>query len=131
MTSNEYMREYMLKRYHQRRQQALEHLGGKCVVCGAEESLEFDHVDPEDKAFDIARRMAGVAEAKFWEEIEKCQLLCSTHHQEKTRRDLGQASAKETHGTLSSYRYCRCEKCREAKSRSNREQAQARKGMPT
>ncbi len=126
---NAYMRDYMLRRYHRRRKEAIEHLGGKCVRCGSQDGLEFDHIDPETKLFDIARRMAGVAETKFWEEINKCQLLCATHHQEKTLQDNGQQSAKTTHGTLSSYRYCKCEKCREVKSRYNREY-RARNTLP-
>jgi len=49
-------------------------------------------------------------------EISKCQLLCKKCHEEKTLLDMGRVSAKITHGTLSSYRYCKCGSCKKAKS---------------
>lgn len=115
MPSNEYMREYMLKRYHVQRKTALDFLGNKCVLCGDTEQLDIDHIDPETKKFDI---MAGWSTTinNFEQELSKCQLLCRPCHTAKTLRDLGRANAREVHGTLSSYRYCKCEKCKKAKS---------------
>jgi len=43
-------------------------------------------------------------------------LLCKKCHEEKTLLDMGRVSAKITHGTVSSYRYCKCELCKKAKS---------------
>ena len=110
----DYMRKYMLKRYHERRAAAIKFLGGSCK-CGATKRLEFDHVDRNSKKFEIAK-LWGIAEAEFWKEIAKCQLLCKKCHEAKTLIDLGQRSAKNRHGTLSSYRYCRCALCCEAKA---------------
>lgn len=111
------MAEYMLNRYHKRREDALSALGARCSECSRENNLQIDHIDPKKKSFSIAK-MWGVSEKRFWEEINKCQLLCEECHERKTLRDLGRGSAKNTHGTLSSYRYCgppKCEKCKRAK----------------
>jgi len=81
---NTYMREYMRQRYERRRSESIRLLGGRCAKCGASEHLNFDHVDAPTKSFDIARRLAGVSEAKLQRELQKCQLLCATCHQVKT-----------------------------------------------
>jgi 5-methylcytosine-specific restriction endonuclease McrA len=110
----QYMKDYMLKRYHERRDKAIERLGGKCK-CGSISDLQFDHINPTTKKFTIAK-LSSINEEDFWKEIDKCQLLCNNCHQEKTLLDLGRISAKQTHGTLSSYRYCKCNECKAAKS---------------
>ncbi len=120
MSGNKYMRQYMLRRYHTRRQDAIKALGGKCVICGDLENLEFDHKDRGLKGFTIAKGWS-IGEERFWQEINKCQLLCKVCHHKKTLIDMGQKDARQTHGTLSSYRYCKCDLCREGKSRWQRE----------
>jgi hypothetical protein len=110
-----YMKKYMKRRYHNRRQKALEFLGGKCVACEERERLEIDHIDPRQKTFDISK-MWSCSEEKFWKEIEKCQLLCQKHHNQKTIEQRGQKSARGKHGTLSSRRYCDCSECKRAKA---------------
>jgi len=64
----------------------IEKLGGKCVECGITEALEFDHIDPSTKLFNIA---AGYNKPKeiLLAEVEKCQLLCNKCHIEKSKRD--------------------------------------------
>jgi hypothetical protein len=121
----EYMKEYMLKRYHERRNKAIEKLGGVCK-CGRSEGLQFDHIDPATKKFTLAK-LSSVNEEDFWKEVDKCQLLCDTCHQAKTLRDLGRVSAKDTHGTLSSFRYCKCEECKAAKAAYMREYKRKKK----
>jgi 5-methylcytosine-specific restriction endonuclease McrA len=108
------MREYMLRRYHARMQEAITFLGGKCK-CGLTEGLQLDHIDPATKSFTIAK-MWSLSKEKFWIEVRKCQLLCQECHSDKTRKDLGQQDARKTHGTLSSYRYCRCPECKAAQA---------------
>jgi hypothetical protein len=68
------------------RQILIEKLGGKCVECGCTDSLEFDHIDPSTKSFNIA---AGYTKPKevLLEEVAKCQLLCNKCHIEKTKKD--------------------------------------------
>ena len=115
MNSNEYMNNYMKERYLKRRLKAIERLGGKCINCESKENLQFDHIDPLTKVASIAK-MSSMSEEKFWLEVDKCQLLCLRCHQSKTLLDLNQQNAKITHGTLSSYRYCKCDLCKKAKS---------------
>lgn len=103
---NEYMAEYMLRRYHERRTEAVALLGGHCVICNTADSLEFDHVDRKTKEGDIAKLWSGTRE-KFLEELSKCQLLCKEHHKEKT---LGEISVEHGGGLTGKYN-CRCDLC--------------------
>jgi hypothetical protein len=64
----------------------IEKLGGKCVECGCTETLQFDHIDPSTKSFNIS---AGYLKPKevLEEELSKCQLLCNKCHIEKSKKD--------------------------------------------
>ncbi len=62
---------------------AFAYLGGACVACGTSETLEFDHIDPSTKVESISRLYA-VAWTKLMVELDKCQLLCHSHHRLKT-----------------------------------------------
>ena len=83
---NRYLNDYMKRRWEKRRASAIEKLGGKCNVCGVTDGLEFDHIDPGTKVMSIARASSR-SEAFFWEEVDKCQLLCKMHHEIKTAQD--------------------------------------------
>lgn len=117
---NEYMRVYMLKRYHKRMEEAKARLGGKCAVCGfIGPHLEFDHKDAKDKLFTISQ-LWSLSEKIFWAEIEKCQLLCGEHHLEKSlvEGDFVGGHNKiigDRHGKLTGYYDdgCRCDRCLE------------------
>jgi len=106
-------RQYDHERYARKRDEFLAYVGGanpSCVKCGSSESLEFDHVDPASKAFDIGSQwnkpLAFVAG-----ELAKCQLLCSACHTAKSRSE-----ASVGHGGGSSgKKNCRCELCRPLK----------------
>ncbi len=123
---NKKMSEYMLRRYHRRREEALARLGGECTVCGAKENLEIDHVDPDQKVIAL-NKMWSIAEERFLKELAKCQLLCKTHHEEKSANEHGKERAKGQHGTLSSHRYCRCLECKAAKAAYMREYQKSRR----
>lgn len=75
-------RQWDLDRYHRKRREAIEILGGKCTKCGSDAKLEVDHIDPMTKVssafwcWSIARRD---------KELAKCQVLCSGCHLAKTR----------------------------------------------
>lgn len=88
--SNEYMKEYMIKRWHKRRASAIEQLGGICTGCGTNENLEFDHKDSSTKKFPLSK-FSSCSEAKWQEELTKCHLLCKDCHLEKSiaSGDLG------------------------------------------
>lgn len=78
-----------VKAYRQRRLlKAREYLGGVCVVCRTCEQLEFDHIDASSKEIEIANAIAnGWSWKRLVTELEKCQLLCVTHHIEKSKRE--------------------------------------------
>lgn len=117
---NEYMKTYMLKRYNERLSEAKIYLGGKCTKCTETENLDFDHIIPSTKKFTIGV-LWSINKEDFWKEIEKCQLLCKPCHNKKTIVDKGQVSARGTHGTISSVRYCSCDLCKAAKNKYNKE----------
>jgi hypothetical protein len=91
---NEHMREYMLARYHARRAEAIEILGGECAWCGSTEDLQIDHRDWREKTLKINNAWSA-ARARFLAELEKCQVLCAPHHLEKTRRDMREIRAAQ------------------------------------
>lgn len=115
-----YMRLYMKRRYRARRRLALRLLGGVCARCGVRRGLEIDHIDPRRKHLSTAR-MTMVSEKRFRAELAKCQLLCGKCHDHKSILDAGKLPAKGQHGTLSTYRYCRCDRCRAAMSLYNKQ----------
>lgn len=106
-------------RYYRVRNEILAKLGGRCVKCGSRERLEIDHIDPLKKSDDISR-ISNVSMERIMAEVSKCQVLCNGCHIIKTLADNGRKAAKGSHGTLSSYRYCKCEQCREAKASYHR-----------
>jgi hypothetical protein len=108
---NAYMKDYMLKRYHERRQEAIAFLGGKCVVCKSEGNLNFHHL--ENKEFSISK-LWSLSKTKFWAEIAKCELRCEEHHKEEHR-------VENEHGTAHKYwQGCRCSLCTKANTEFNR-----------
>ena len=74
------------KRRHRIKQELVEILGGKCAVCGSSSNLEFDHIDSSTKIIAISDGLASRSEQFVREEAKKCQLLCRTCHNVKTKR---------------------------------------------
>lgn len=81
---NSYMRDYMLRRYHARRELMFERLGRACISCGSTDELEADHIDASTKSFPVAK-LWSVSLVRFIEEIDKCQILCRPCHITKSR----------------------------------------------
>lgn len=104
-----YMKEYMLDRYNRRMIEAREYLGGICIKCGVKDNLDIHHKNPELKEFTIGTRMASAPLSVMYEELDKCELLCRDCHIDHHRQ--------KEHGTLAMYRYCKCDECREFKSK--------------
>lgn len=101
-----------MHRYNERMELLIWLLGGKCVVCGTQERLEFDHIDPNSKSFEITKEW-GTSEIRLIAEAMKCQLLCKSCHTDKTSVERGFDRSK--HGTPFRYRRgCRCYLCKEA-----------------
>lgn len=58
-----------------------------CVDCGERDVrvLEFDHIDPKEKKFNISRWCSDGGNLKTLEkEIKKCQVRCSNCHRIRT-----------------------------------------------
>src|SRR6185295_2416093 len=78
-----YIIAYNKWRYHQRRAFYTALLGGMCVMCESTKNLQFDHIDPATKSFDIGKIM-NYKDERILVELAKCQLLCRTCHISKT-----------------------------------------------
>jgi len=71
--------------YHKKINEYKTLLGGKCVICGVTENLEFDHIDPKIKLFNPTTYVTGGKPKDLvMEEFKKCQLLCHDCHKNKT-----------------------------------------------
>ena len=77
---------YLKRRYYEILSECIKKLGGECVRCGSTERLQFDHIHPKNKLFEITRRLLMSDKKKFEEELDKCQLLCCDCHLEKTKQ---------------------------------------------
>ena len=100
---NEYMRIYMAARYYKRRAHYISALGGECAKCGSLDPLEFDHIDREDKEYEIGKILATGSKKKVEAEMAKCQLLCTPCHKEKSRLEISAvqtARQKVLHGSV-------------------------------
>lgn len=103
-----YNNQYHLNYYHKRRKWFIDYLGGKCIICGSTENLEFDHIDPQTKLLN-PKEAIRLTKEKAFEEIDKCQLLCESHHIHKTNSEKTQFN----HGTVYAWmkKKCRCNVC--------------------
>lgn len=113
---NEYMRDYMKRRYYKLRSEAYELLGGKCVKCGETDNLEIDHIDRTTKTVDVSK-FCSMSRAKFMEELKLCQLLCHEHHKQKTSAE----QSVEHGGGLTGKKNCRCDLCKPLKNAYSRQ----------
>jgi transposase len=77
------------ERVAQRRQtikrKLVEEAGGKCLICGynrCQQVLEFHHLDPSLKEFELGRAGATRSLTRSRAEARKCVLLCANCHRE-------------------------------------------------
>ena len=77
------------KQYKERREQLIKELGGVCSYsdCNCTINLEFDHINPSKKRYNISERLSSWDIKRLQPEIKKCQLLCPKHHAQKTKED--------------------------------------------
>jgi hypothetical protein len=78
-------RKYQAEWRKSRRQQWID-AKGPCKQCGSNESLEIDHINPDDKQYhtrELWSRSAAIRDA----ELAKCQVLCWSCHQAKTKEE--------------------------------------------
>ena len=69
-----------------RREKLIAILGGKCVKCESTKNLQFDHINPKTKLFEINQKLRYKFEYLL-KEVTKCQLLCISCHTGKTNRE--------------------------------------------
>ncbi len=108
--SNKYMREYMQKRRAKRQLELQNLLGAKCCRCNSTDCLEFDHINPQKKSFELSGYHLDQSWIKILIELNKCQLLCKDCHIKKTAEDCFN---QQRHGTQWMYRKykCKCDLC--------------------
>jgi len=94
---NGYQKKYQKKRYHDRKKEAIDILGGKCSICGSTSNLEFDHKKPGNKSFTLTK-LWSVPEDEFKKELKKCRLLCRKHHLENTGKQRENGTVKSKPG---------------------------------
>ena len=82
-------REYLIKAVYARRKKiramAVEYKGGKCKKCGYDrciDALEFHHIDPAQKDFNISSKGYTRSWIKVKAELDKCIMLCANCHRE-------------------------------------------------
>jgi 5-methylcytosine-specific restriction endonuclease McrA len=62
-----------------------------CLYCGYKAhavALDFDHLDPTIKEFNISQNYITAPLKNLIKEIKKCQVLCANCHRVKTKKDL-------------------------------------------
>ena len=82
-------REYLIKNMYARRKKirilSVEYKGGKCFRCGYNrciDALEFHHLDPSQKDFNISSKGYTRSWARVKVELDKCIMLCANCHRE-------------------------------------------------
>lgn len=68
------------------KQEAIKRKGGKCEECGydrCQDALVFHHENPEEKEFGLAQNGITRTWKEYWNEAQKCKLLCANCHAEK------------------------------------------------
>ena len=109
----------MTARYHRRRSEWIEKLGGKCVDCSSIEMLEFDHAVAAEKSFDIGPALGSWSEKRVADEMAKCVLRCRECHLKKSMKfDFG---CVPHGGGKSGKRRCKCDLCLNKRREYNRD----------
>jgi transposase-like protein len=79
------IREYVARRRRKVKALLVEESGGRCAICGYDRylgALEFHHLDPASKEFQLSVRGLTLGIEKLRVEARKCVLLCSNCHAE-------------------------------------------------
>ena len=95
---------------------AINHLGGKCKICGNNNifHLCFHHICEIEKDFQIGEKI-NLKWSKLLKEIEKCDLLCENCHQELHYLERGKTikddSRRKDKVIYLEYSGSKCERC--------------------
>lgn len=72
------------RRHRQTKRQMIEFYRAThpCVVCGTTDTavLQFHHMDPSQKAFEVGGGISTYGIERLREEIAKCVMLCANDH---------------------------------------------------
>ncbi len=69
--------------------QCVEYKGGKCESCGYNQctaALDFHHVDPTQKDFNISNHTHTLFDKRITDELDKCKMYCANCHREEHHR---------------------------------------------
>lgn len=102
---------YMQQRREKRRIKIIALLGSVCVICGASNSLEIDHIDYATKTFHLSGKDLDKSWHLLEEEALKCQLLCSDCHKRKTSSESKLRRPVKHPSEWSYKKGCRCTDC--------------------
>lgn len=84
MNPNNYLKQR--ERALTRKIELVNYKGGKCEKCGYSQNLsalDFHHLHPEDKSFQLdSRHLSNTNIDRLKEEVDKCVLLCANCHRE-------------------------------------------------
>ena len=123
----EKQRQYLNGWRERKRGELRDRLGGKCAECGSVEELHFDHIDSSTKVMSIAQALVRMNSKSLEEEVDKCQLLCNSCHNGKSKREGSlnrswRTKPRLVHGSKWTYYHhkCRCDVCMESHSRKFR-----------
>ncbi len=75
----------VVRSQRRKKQQAVDYLGGCCVICGYNKclaALEFHHTDPTVKEHKLTYIVCRWTWKRVLEELRKCILVCSNCHRE-------------------------------------------------
>jgi len=91
----------------------------KCAICGLKKGskdsngnkikFELDHINPEEKSFNISDYIKSFPWDEILAELDKCQLLCYPCHKKKTAPLKG-----INHGLTMLRTGCKCDICKAA-----------------
>jgi hypothetical protein len=79
------MNEHTMERVRNMKQKWVEYKGGKCQLCGYSKcpgALEFHHLDPSKKDFNLSRYRVRAFNEQIRQEIDKCLMVCANCHRE-------------------------------------------------
>ena len=73
-------------------------LAAGCADCGYNRhavALDFDHIDPSTKRFNVAHASLSHSQEVIWVEVSKCEVRCSNCHRLKTWGDCPEDYERE------------------------------------
>lgn len=99
--------------YYAKKLKAINHLGGKCKICGNDNfsHMEFHHI--KDKKYIISRLLnGGFRWSTIKEELDKCELYCRNCHHEYHFNDRNSDDNRQiTKQLFIEYKVNFCEEC--------------------